>query len=200
MLELKRLFLTLATLLAISICVFSQESVNRRSLDIQSLIADLHNHPWSGGEIIGESPTMWNFAFTEPMLRILEIGSPAQEVLLAKIDDAQIKDQVIILLGGIGDERAVAPIVNAMVTESDMRNVPNAQRINQSANIALTNITVADVIWHHGGGIVIERCPTNPKECWLSWWRRNEATFSVRTIAQSRRYSNYPNYGIYRQQ
>jgi hypothetical protein len=56
---------------------------------------------------------------------------------------------------------------------------------------------VADVIWHHGGGIVIERCPANPRECWSKWWKKNKSTFSVKGITQSRGYSNYPNYGIY---
>jgi len=132
------------------------------------------------------------------MQKILEIGSPAQELLLERINDSQIKDQVIILLGGIGDERAVATVIGAMVENKTMF-MPNGDRINLSLNLALTNITVADVIWHHGGGIEIRKCPDNPKRCWVKWWKKNKATFTVKGIKQSRRYSNYPNYGIYRQ-
>lgn len=132
------------------------------------------------------------------MKKILEIGSPAQELLLENINNSRIKAQVIFLLGGVGDERAVEPIIRAMIPKSKIAVTPEAKKINRSANLALTNITVADVIWHHGGGIVIEHCPQNPRECWGNWWERNKKTFRLRTITQSRRYSNYPGYGIYR--
>lgn len=142
----------------------------------------------------------WDFNFTEPMLKILRVGPAAQAPLLEKIDDPAIRDQVIILLGGVGDERAVGPIIDGMVAGGDAALTPDAERINLAANLALTNITVADVIWHHGGGIEVRRCPENPKECWATWWKKNEATFTVKEIKQSRRYSNYPNYGVYKQQ
>jgi hypothetical protein len=196
---LKRTLTIVMLLLVLSSSAFSQVSRNDSKSETEALITDLYSHPWSGVEMVSESPTIWDFAFTEPMLKILKIGSPTQEALLTKLDDSRIKDQIIILLGGVGDERAVAPIINAMVAESDIQKVQNAERINRSANLALTNITVADVIWHYEGGIVIERCRTNPKECWSNWLRQNEAKFDVKTITQSRRYSNYPNYGIYRQ-
>ena len=134
------------------------------------------------------------------MQKILNIGTPSQNALLEKLDDAAIKAQVIILLGGVGDERAVGPIIDAMVARRDVASTPDAVKINLAANLALTNITVADVIWHHGGGIEIRRCPDNPKECWAAWWKKNRAAFSVKGITQSRRYTNYPNYGIYRQE
>ncbi len=167
--------------------------------DLPSLIAQLYTHPWAGPQN-SCSPMCWSFHFTEPMLRILAIGPPAQGALLEKLRDAAVKDQVIILLGGVGDEHAVKPIIDAMVAYEEVARTPNAERINLAAMLALTNITVADVNWHHGGGIEFRRCPDNPKECWLEWWKQHEATFTVKGIKQSRRYSNYPNYGIYRQQ
>jgi len=51
----------------------------------------------------------WNFQFTQPMLKILKRGRQAQTALIEKLHDSAIKDQVIILLGGIGDEQAVSP-------------------------------------------------------------------------------------------
>jgi hypothetical protein len=45
------------------------------------------------------------------MLRLLQVGPAAQKVLLQYLDDSQIKNHVIILLGGVGDERAVEPTV-----------------------------------------------------------------------------------------
>ena len=88
------------------------------------------------------------------MRRILEIGAPAQDALLENVNDPLIKDQIIILLGGVGDERSVGPIIKSMIRKKDHKSTPNSEQINLAANIALTNITVADVIWHHGGGVV----------------------------------------------
>lgn len=84
--------------------------------------------------------------------------------------------------------------------KSASREKPSAwsTRVLTAGNLALTNLTVADVIWHYGGGVVIDRCPDNPADCWDHWWDQNQATFSVRGVKASRRYGNYPNYGIYR--
>ncbi len=133
------------------------------------------------------------------MRRILEIGSPAQEALIENIKDTLIKDQIIILLGGVGDERSIGPIVNAMIGKKDLKSTPHSEQINLAANIALTNITVADVIWHHGGGIVQIDPPEDSKERWMKWWNKNKGNFAVKSITDSRNYSNYPNYGIYKQ-
>lgn len=161
------------------------------------LVSRLYQNPWDGAVLIA-SPTLWDFNLTEPMREILEFGKPAQNVLLENINDARIKDQIIFLLGGVGDEKAVEPIIKAMIPKAESATNPDSKKINRSANLALTNITVADVIWHHGGGIVVEKCTGDPKKCWEKWWKKNKSTFSVVKITQSRRYSNYPNYGIYR--
>ena len=129
------------------------------------------------------------------MLQLLQVGPAAQKILLQYLGDQPIKNHVIIPLGGVGDERAVAPIIHSMAEKGEN---PDQKRLNLIANLALTNITVAEVIWHHGGGIPIEACPDDPAACWSAWWERNRGTFRVKDIKVSRRYSNYPNYGIYR--
>jgi hypothetical protein len=163
---------------------------------IDQLIAALYTHRWPGAGIVAV-PMSWSFNFTEPMQALLDIGPPAQAALLEKLGDPTIQDQVIILLGGVGDERAVGPIIEAMTRAADL---PPEQRskLLLYGNAALTNITVADVIWHHGGGVIVDNCPKDPAGCWASWWRQHIANFRVKDITQSRRYSNYPNYGIYR--
>jgi hypothetical protein len=131
------------------------------------------------------------------MKEIIATGPSAQDALIAALSNRKILDQVIILLGAIGDERAVPHIINAMVPREDYQQVGDAIHINLCASLALTNITVADVIWHHGGGIPGPG-PANPKQAWVDWWEKNEKTFTVKGITTSRRYSNYPNYGIHR--
>ena len=144
------------------------------------------------------TPLQWDLNLTEPMRKILEIGTPTQQELIDNINDLAIKDQIIILLGGIGDEHCISPIIRAMIQKNSLKSNPNSERINLAANIALTNITVADVIWHYGGGIVQVEPPKDSQERWMKWWETHR-NFSVKTITHSRHYSNYPNYGIYKQ-
>ncbi len=185
-------------MLVFSTNLFSQGQKTSKDVETRTLISELYTHSWAGAEN-NCSPMCWNFQFTQPMQKILEIGSAAQDVLIENLDDVYIKDQVIILLGGVGDEHSVAPIIKAMIAKNSIKNTPNAERINLSANLALTNITVSEVIWHHGGGIEVRKCPDNSKECWQEWWKKNKSTFTVKGITQSRNYSNYPGYGIYGQ-
>lgn len=184
--------------LALILIASPQEQQSSKGSDLQDLVVELYTHPWPGAENRC-SPMCWDYQFTPPMLKILQLGRLAQGALQEKLNDPAIKDQVIILLGGLGDEQSVGPIIKAMIAKEDVGVTPNAGRINLAANLALTNITVADVIWHHGGGIEIRRCPGISKECWAAWWEKNKATFRANGIKQSRRYSNYPDYGIYRQ-
>ena len=164
---------------------------------IQQLIEALHQQPWPGAWNLG-NPAAWMFNFSEPMKLLLEVGAPAQKPLLERISDSAITDQIIILLGGVGDELSIGPIIEAMTTTSSQPPGGHRARILTAGNIALTNITVADVIWHYGGGLTRDACPDDPAGCWSKWWHGKEATFHVKDIKQGRRYVNYPNYGIYR--
>jgi hypothetical protein len=166
--------------------------------EILGLIEELRSHRWTGPEN-HTNPMHWFFNFTDPMLKILQVGSTAQDILMRYLDDREIKDQIIILLGGVGDEKAVESIIRAMPTQAETSWSADAKRINLIADIALTNITVGEVIWHHGGGIGFDACPDDPKYCWHAWWTQNRDTFGVATGTLPREYSNYPNYGIYQQ-
>ena len=166
--------------------------------DVRGLIYELRSYRWEGPYATA-LPLQWDLRLTGPMRQILEIGSPAQEALLENITDPPIKDQIIILLGGVGDERSVGPIIHAMIGKNDLKSTPSSEQINLAANIALTNITVAEVVWHHGGGVVQIEPPQDSKERWMKWWKKNVGTFAMRSITHSRKYSNYPNYGIYKQ-
>jgi hypothetical protein len=102
------------------------------------------------------------------------------------------------LLGGVGDEKAIWPIIETLIDGSGASSDPKTKRLNLIRNLALTNLTLSEVIWHHGGGISIPRCPDTPKSCWSSWWLEQKDTFKV-GIGGDRLYTNYPNYGIYAQ-
>jgi hypothetical protein len=162
---------------------------------IRGLIEQLRYDQWAEPKNIA-NPTTWVFNFTPPMFQILQAGPAAQTVLLRYLDDPKIKDQVIILLGGLGDEKAVLPIIQAMADRNEASANGFARKVNLAANLALTNITVGDVIWHHGGGITMDACPDDPKTCWYAWWIQHRDSFDISKTV-SRNYSNYPSYGIY---
>ena len=174
------------------------QSIAASSVDehkIRQWIEQLRSNRWKAPEDIS-NPTFWLFHFTPPMIHILLAGPAAQNVLLDYVNDPQIKDQAIFLLGGAGDAKAVEPIINAMESPDEVQASAYARKVNLAANLALTNITVSGVIWHHGGGITRDNCPKDPKSCWSAWWLRHRDTFDISNTYE-RRYSNYPDYGIY---
>jgi hypothetical protein len=195
--------------------VHSIEPNRLEDRELRAAIEQLRLHPWAGPRNI-TSPTTWIFGFTDPMLQILQAGPAAQKVMLQTLRDGMLEgdefggsdrdrefkdrkfeDQIIILLGGVGDERAVEPIIRAMSTGGCSN--AGARQTNRMANLALTNITQSEVIWGHGGGIPSNSCPDNSKACWLAWWAQNKTSFRVSSEIGTRNYSNYPNYGIYQQ-
>ena len=179
------------------ITISSIETDEPTEREIERFVEQLKVVPWRGPENHC-SPMCWDFAFTDPMMNILLAGHAAQDVVLRHISDEQIKDQVVMLLGGIGDEKAIPPIIENMANANEARFNPKAKRLNLIGNLALTNLTVSEVIWHHGGGISPDKCPDDPKSCWSKWWNGNRESFRV-GVGGDRLYSNYPNYGIYMQ-
>ncbi|GEM_PF-1439364 len=168
--------------------------------EVQDLIQRLHTTSWDGSFTVGMSPTSGTHHVTKPIQRIFEIGAPAQELLLQKLPDAKIQEQLIFLLGGIGDEKAIPAIINSMVEEKNLRDNPNAKRINFIANVALTNLTAADVFFPKSGGNIIYNCNLEEsKFCWQRWWRQNASHFTTKTVKDAdRMFQCYPSYGIYR--
>ena len=85
---------------------------------IREMIEELRSHQWTEPVIVS-NPTLWEFHLTPPMIQILQAGPAAQDVLLEYISDPHIKDQIIFLLGGVGDGNAVEPIIEAMATPDE---------------------------------------------------------------------------------
>src|SRR4029077_6372550 len=179
------------------ITVHSIESSELTPQAIEQLVSQLKVVPWRGPENHC-SPMCWDFAFTDPMVEILQAGHGAQDTLLHHISDQAIQDQIVMLLGGIGDENAIRPIIKPLTNGNDATKDPRSRRLILIGNLALTNLTVGDVIWHHGGGLSPDQCPASPRSCWSQWWLARKDFFKV-GVGGDRLYSNYPNYGIYAQ-
>lgn len=83
-----------------------------------------------------------------------------------------------------------------MAAAEKIGSTANAEEINNSANLALTNITAAQVVWRRGG-IGISLWPETPRECWAGWWKQAAESFRANAVPKSDR-NNGPNYGIYK--
>ncbi len=160
--------------------------------EIRALIQQLRSYKWTEPHNIS-NPTFWTFDFTPPMLQILQAGPSAQDVLLEYLDDEQIKDQVIILLGGVGDGKAVAPIIAEMAPPRDGDEYE--RKINRVATLALGNITVGGSLECDDSGWGATPIK-DPKTCWSAWWAKHEKGFDVSKI-KFRSFTGYPDYGIY---
>jgi len=179
------------------ITVRSMESSELDKDVIEGLVAQLRVVPWRGPENSCH-PMCWDFAFTGPMIQILQAGRGAQSILLGHLNDRSIQDQVVMLLGGVGDETAIWPIIETLTDGDEARLDERSKRLNLVGNLALTNLTVSDVIWHHGGGMIVDRCPNAVRSCWSKWWLDRKDSFKV-GVGGDRLYTNYPNYGIFAQ-
>lgn len=170
---------------------------NQADRDIERLLSQLYATPYEGPMVQTISPTCWRLGFTEPMEALLEMGPPAQGPLLSRISEPAIKDQVIMILGGLADEHAIGPIIKAMVPATRIETVPNSRQINLCASLALTNMTLAAITFGRSGGTIVWPCPDRPRECWASWWKDHEGTFIARGTKESRRYGSHTDFGIY---
>jgi hypothetical protein len=179
------------------ITVRSIESSELDKQAIERLVAQLKVVPWRGPANTC-SPMCWDFAFTNPMIEILHAGRGAQTVLLDHLSDQAIQEQVVMLLGGVGDDTTIWPIIETLTDGDEAGLDERSKRLNLIGNLALTNLTVSEVIWHHGGGLTVARCPDSPRSCWSKWWLDRKDSFKV-GVGGDRLYTNYPNYGIYAQ-
>lgn len=192
--------LAVALLAAASIQAQNSSDAVDQNAALRAWIKQLKEEAWIGIRLTSISPSSWSVHLTRPMKEILNYGPAAQGILLQSISDPQITDRVIFLLGGVGNERAIGPIISAMIDEKDIDSISNATQINFSADFALTNITAAEVVWPHSGGNLILQCPQRDrKRCWQEWWSKHRARFTAAAVPlEERDQPFYPDYGIYR--
>jgi len=132
------------------ITIRSMERSELSEDSIEGLVAQLRVVSWGGPENHC-TPVCWDFAFTNPMIEILQSGRGAQGILLAHMKDQSIQDQIVMLLGGMGDEESIWPIIETLTDGSEATIDRQAKRLNLIGNLALTNLTVSEVIWRWSG-------------------------------------------------
>ena len=76
---------------------------------VKGLIAELRRPAnrlgWEGTGII---PGGELIDFSPPMKKLIKVGAPARAALHRLVDDKQIQNEVVLVLGAIGDETAAA--------------------------------------------------------------------------------------------
>jgi hypothetical protein len=175
------------------IAVRSIESSELSEQAVDELVGRLKFFPWRGEPGQQCNRGCWNdFAFTDAMVEILQAGRMAQGALLRHLDDPSIQDQIVMLLGGVGDENVVEPIIEMLADGDDSELDERSRRLNLVGDVALMNLTVDEVL---GWG---SPCPNTLRTCWSKWWTGHKDRFKEDRIG-FRNTSTYPNYGMYEQ-
>lgn len=176
-----------------TITVDSIESNELSEQELEEMVTRLTVVRWPGQPGQACNRGCWvDFAFTDAMVEILQAGRGAQSVLLQHLDDQSIEDQIVMLLGGIGDETAIPPIIERLTDGDKDALDKRSNRLNLVGNAALMNLTADDVEAFGTGSM----CSNTLRTCWSKWWVERKASFREDAIL-FRGFSSYPNYGMY---
>ena len=118
--------------------VGSIESSELSEEAIEELVKQLKVVPWRDPENYCRS-LCWNFAFTDPMVQILQAGSGAQGILLDHVNDQGIQDQIVMLLGGVGDEKAIWPIIQTLTDGDDGKRQSRKHKLDERGILLTTD-------------------------------------------------------------
>ena len=194
----KRVTPVACALAAVLMLAATGSAQSRGTFDARRAVASLAQFDWKGATTISESPVTWDFAVTPPMSKLLAAGADARPALLAELSNETILDQVLFLLGGVGDESSIDPILTAMGLAREKLSGERRERVLAAGSLALSNITGEPVVLWYGGGVVTRRCSDDPLDCWSAWWLANKASFRASDPAH-RESRCRPGYGLYRE-
>lgn len=151
------------------------------SVEIENLYVPANRAEWGpvvipGGECV---------RFSQPMLRLMEMGEKARGELQKRINDRQIQNEVVVILGAIGDDTTIPLLIDAYpdykITNIEHRALqdpdfsdPHVQKI-MCFTYALTFLT-GEPIGRTRLGADLK--PEN-KRLWSDWWKRQGGKFKV---------------------
>jgi hypothetical protein len=120
-----------------------------------------------GGEVLQFSP---------PMKQLIRMGARARPALHRRISDKEIQNEVVLILGAIGDETTV-PLLIESYPDQPADLAPSDPRFYTIVyySFALPYLTCEPI------GRSREGADLNPenKKLWQAWWKENAATFKV---------------------
>ncbi len=116
--------------------------------------------------------------FSVPLKALMFRGAEARAPLLAQMDDLAIRNEVVLALGAVGDEKTVAELISRYPRGPiDTKNRPSV----------LTRVCFSYALcWLTGQSIDRSRYGTdlkpNDAEKWKDWWAANRDTFRVPAV------------------
>jgi HEAT repeat protein len=129
-------------------------------------------HVVPGGEILKYSP---------PMEKLIALGDAAREPLHQRLGDARIQNEVVLILGAIGDDSTVPLLIDAY-PDLDAPNEPADSLHTDPVRLKLICFSHALTYLTHEG-ISRSRWGTDfrpgNREKWQDWWAKNHKVFWV---------------------
>src|SRR5262249_33599393 len=105
-------------------------------------------------------------------------GAEARAPLLAQVDDLAIRNEVVLALGAVGDEKTVAELISRY---------PRGPVDTENRSAVLTRVCFSYALcWLTGQSMDRSRYGTdlnpNDAEKWKAWWAANRDTFRVPAV------------------
>ena len=175
---------TLLVLFVVVGCMFSWIAANRHQALKRTYLAikklyDPESHVFSEG---GPTPGGETLVFSDPMIELISIGDFARVHLHDLIEDDRIQNEVVVVLGAMGDESTVPLLIAAYPDPPSGRLDSKRASLDDPEVLkivcfthALTYLTCEPIGRSRLGS---DLNPMN-KQLWEDWWRRHKATFKV---------------------
>lgn len=123
--------------------------------------------------------------FSQPMINLIEMGEDARKPLHALVNDTRIQNEVVVILGAIGDKTSVPLLIEAY-PETAVKKLPprEIQTPDFYRDPAMLKIICFTYALTYLTGVPIGRTrwgadlkPEN-RRLWREWWKREEGSFT----------------------
>jgi hypothetical protein len=145
-----------------------------RTAPVDSLVAELYRPysriDWHGQTLIPGGEVI---RFTPPMKQLIALGSRARPALHHILDDRRIQNEVVLILGAIGDEATVPLLIDRYPTALNPDDRDNTKMVCFS--FALSYLTGQKIDRTRRGTII----DAGNARKWQDWWGAAKGTFRV---------------------
>jgi HEAT repeat protein len=158
--------------------------------EIESLIAQLRK-PVNKVRLSGWIDNDEILEYSPPMNRLVAFGDAARESLHQRLNDAEIQNEVVAILGWIGDERTVKLLVQHYPDLQMLPEDPGAFELSPQKMKAVCFTCALEALTHEDfrrSKWETKYSPGNRKK-WQDWWARNEKIFWVTDVATYETYT-----------
>jgi hypothetical protein len=113
--------------------------------------------------------------FSGPLKALMFRGKDARKALLAHLDDPEIRNEVVVALGAVGNEATVPELISRYPRDPVKEDDRAAKLTRVCFSYALSWLTGAQIDRSRWG---TSFSPDNAEK-WQKWWTENRATFRV---------------------